>query len=275
MVAYSWGGSYNSTSSYSSYSNNFIYQDGIGMPTTNLAANGNRPIQVSGIGAGYQSGASGMYVNINYSGSGNVGSGTWATSGGTFRFVLGYSSGTMYFGRNTGDTSYPAAVDAGDGTSFGAGAVPGSFSYYGVPTVPQAPASSSPAAGSMTVTWTAPADNGGSAITGYRVQVATNSSFSIGLVTQDLGVVLTTTITGLTAGATYYYRIFAKNAVSTATSTTGVQTTTATQVIKAAIHLWSGSAEYSTTTISRWTGSAETPVTTLVRWNGTAEVALS
>ena len=68
------------------------------------------------------------------------------------------------------------------------------------------------ATGEATVNWTAPASNGGSAITGYDVTTyvagVLQSTKSVGLVTQ-------TTVTGLTNGTTYTFRVAAKNIAGT------------------------------------------------------------
>ncbi|HME51114.1 MAG TPA: fibronectin type III domain-containing protein [Candidatus Lokiarchaeia archaeon] len=59
--------------------------------------------------------------------------------------------------------------------------------------------------------WVAPSNNGGSAITNYRIYRGTSSGFETLLTT--LGVVLTYTNTGLTNGQLYYYQVSAMNAM--------------------------------------------------------------
>ena len=70
------------------------------------------------------------------------------------------------------------------------------------------PAGSAITANSLTLTWTAPSDTGGSAITGYDVQIWNGSIF---VDEAMLGVVLTYADSGLKAGTTYYYQVRAKN----------------------------------------------------------------
>jgi hypothetical protein len=84
--------------------------------------------------------------------------------------------------------------------------------------VPNAPAISSIftsiTRSSFSVRWSAPTDNGGSAITGYTVQVSTSSTFpSEGRISYTT----TTTsqvVTGLTSGTKYYVRVLASNKLS-------------------------------------------------------------
>lgn len=81
-------------------------------------------------------------------------------------------------------------------------------------TVPGAPGTpvATAGVGSATVTWTAPASDGNQPITNYRVTPY------IGAVAQaatTVGNVLTTTITGLTAGTSYTFKVAAINAEGT------------------------------------------------------------
>ena len=65
----------------------------------------------------------------------------------------------------------------------------------------------------MALTWTAPASDGGSPITGYQVWRGTTSG-TVSLVT-PVGLTTTYTDTTVTNGTTYYYRVAAVNAVDT------------------------------------------------------------
>jgi hypothetical protein len=75
-------------------------------------------------------------------------------------------------------------------------------------TVPAAPTNVSATAGnaSVTLTWTAPSNNGGSAITGYVITPLSGSAVSVGNVTSD-------TVSGLTNGTIYTFTVAAINTV--------------------------------------------------------------
>lgn len=112
--------------------------------------------------------------------------------------------------------------------AIGSSAYGASVSFSTSATVPGLP--TSVAAGSITpitasISFVAPASTGGSAITGYDVQVATNSGFTTDLQTiaDDAS---PTPLTGLIAGRLYYARVRAKNAVGNGSWTTAITFTT-------------------------------------------------
>ncbi|MCX6652682.1 MAG: fibronectin type III domain-containing protein [Methanomassiliicoccales archaeon] len=63
----------------------------------------------------------------------------------------------------------------------------------------------------VVLAWTAPADNGGSAITNYNVYRSTTETGTYSLIASPVG--LTYTDTGLTNGQTYWYKVGAVNVV--------------------------------------------------------------
>ncbi len=97
-------------------------------------------------------------------------------------------------------------------TSFGLGVLSAPTADVTPVTLAAAPGTPVATAGNAQValTWTAPADNGGSAITGYRVQVRTGTTV---VRTDNLANVTSTTIAGLTNGTAYNFRVRAVTAV--------------------------------------------------------------
>jgi titin len=89
-----------------------------------------------------------------------------------------------------------------------------SFRSAGVTTVPGAPRSpkATPGDRQVTVSWTAPSSNGGSAITGYRVQRATNGT-NWATVSTRPATARSFTVTGLTNRTAYQFRVRAVSAI--------------------------------------------------------------
>jgi hypothetical protein len=94
------------------------------------------------------------------------------------------------------------------------GVFAGGFNFIHVPQAPNSPSVTPSTDGSSAaVSWTFSGDNGGSAITGYRLQYNSNSAFTGQGSTIDVPGT-SATVTGLTAGSTYFYRVTARNTVS-------------------------------------------------------------
>jgi len=83
------------------------------------------------------------------------------------------------------------------------------------PTVPGTPTSLSASGGNAqaSLTWTAPASNGGTAITDYAVQFSSDSGSTWTTFADGTSTATSATVTGLTNGVAYVFRVAAVNAI--------------------------------------------------------------
>ena len=108
---------------------------------------------------------------------------------------------------NAAGTSLPSNVAAATTSEGGTGEDPGT------PTVLTATAEGQSA---IRLSWTAPADTGGSAITGYRIEISSDGGTNwVDLLNNTGSTVTNFTDTGLTPGSTRHYRVSAINAAGT------------------------------------------------------------
>ena len=107
------------------------------------------------------------------------------------------------------------ALSTGQGT-------PGSTVGAPVITAPGAPTVGTATAGNTTatLTWTAPTNTGGSAITGYQVRVANNAGTQVGALRPAGATATSLTVTGLTNGTTYRLQVAATNSAGTGANST-------------------------------------------------------
>jgi hypothetical protein len=213
---------------------------GVSLPTgARLAANGNRPVYVStvrvywaGRGASRKlrvlvGGVSTATVTVASGASASLSSALAVNAvfpnGGTKTVRIDANpDGSFYFGRESGTGS----VDS-YGTSFGQ--LSGSVEYYEVPTAPTSvTVSQSGVENAVDVAWTAPSDNGGSAVSGYQIQWSYNSDFSGSTIIGTGSSATTYKITGLSYGSTIYVKVAAINVVATAAGTSSVYSSSAT-----------------------------------------------
>ena len=220
----------------------FFYTDGIAIPQGRIVANGQGPIRVHSI-AGYISGVSSpANVSIAFGGAstGTFGVGQsgsaqatgprgmtgWVANGGSVRVQYNLDR-QCYIGRTT-DGSKSVI---GQNQSFGGFSLAGFFSYVEGPSDPQGVSAAAAGAGQATISWSGPADDGGSAILGYTVAYTQDSSFASGVAYVDAGNVPSTTISFLEAGKVYYFRVAATNDVTEHFSTKGFYSGTVSALI--------------------------------------------
>lgn len=212
---------YNSDSYQSNFNNNFTLDTLNVLPgaPTSLSATGyndSDPTSVglswlapSNVGSGLTQYEVQVSTNNSFSSPVVDHAATWATS-----YAVSLSYNTTYY------------VRVRASTSGGWGAWSSTISFVTGTTTPSAPGTPTTSAvsyTSMTVSWTAPTSDGGSAITSYTLERATNSGFTAGLTTVT-GIGGTSyNVTGLAAGTTYYFRVKALNA-NGASSASGTKT---------------------------------------------------
>ncbi len=92
-----------------------------------------------------------------------------------------------------------------------------------VPGVPQSLVAT-PGDGEVVLTWQAPADNGGSAVTGYEYRHAEGATVPPGTAWQSAGTALTATVDSLTNGTEYAFEVRAVNAVGDGSAATTAAT---------------------------------------------------
>lgn len=122
----------------------------------------------------------------------------------------------------TANTSYTFTVTATN--SYGTSNASSASNSITTATTPGAPTSvtvSDPGTdGYALVSWTAPASNGGSAITDYAVQYSSNSGSSWTTFSDGTSTSTSATVTGLTLDTAYIFRVAAVNAVGTGSYST-------------------------------------------------------
>lgn len=219
----------------------YLTTGGIGLPTGKAMYNGSQACLINSLNALVSGGVT-TNLQVNGTGTGNftcaagsspsytgyVGCAGWLVQGGTTGFTVNHS-GTMYFGRAGGGTT-------SDGHTSFAGTIGGAYGYADGPTAPGTPTLTLVGTGQVQVNFTASADNGGAAISAYRLFYwytgeATDAHY---VDISGSGYVLT----GLTPGRTVNTRLAAKNAVSDAAGTVGVVGSSAALFIPSGGRIW-------------------------------------
>jgi hypothetical protein len=215
-----------------SFTDQYVYSDGIGLPTGRVMDNGSRACLITAVRA-YAAGRGAtrsMSISLGSATTGSFAVGSagsaqdtgwksitpYLVQGGSVRFTLNLT-GSTFFGRGldgSGVDSY--------GNNFGT--LGGGYLWAQSPSSPGFNDLSASSTGVVHVNIAGPSDDGGANIIGYQVQWAKNSSFTSGLQYSNRGTGtddLDFNVTGLDAGTTYYFRVAARNAVTNAAGTTG------------------------------------------------------
>jgi hypothetical protein len=168
-----------------------------GAPTGLTATRGNAQVALSWT-APVSNGGSAITA---YTVTASPGGATCATTGATTCTVTGLTNGTLYSFTATATNAVGTSVASAPATATPA-------------TVPGAPtgltAKTNPPKG-VGLTWSAPASNGGSSITGYQIYRSTTSGSETSPVT--VGNVTTYVDTTTAKGVRYYYQVTAINAL--------------------------------------------------------------
>jgi hypothetical protein len=276
--AFSAGSSATNTGSYN-LDPNEVYSDGVSIPNGRQTANGQRPILVTRALAYISGYGASRTATIRVGGTlsspftvasaGSAQSTGWRTlsrlfTGATTARVEVEANGSFYFGRGSSGVTTKAA-----GGFTWTGGLAGLIEYVQAPSAPLSPSATPLPAGECTVAWSAPTTDGESAITGYRVQASKTADFSV--IEQTLDVAASPrscTFEGLDQGERYYFRVAARNAVTTAASTTSVWSTTAQA------DMLSGGSVYDGTglvpgEVLVYDGTALVAASAVLVWNGT------
>lgn len=193
-----------------------------------VTANGQHPIRVTRIGM-YVSGYGGVAVTCSL----QIG------AGGTNQFSMPAASSAQATGQRNLDyascffadaTTTTVSITTYGDAYFGAyrpisktteipgftiadTSLAGTIDYVQSPTAPRTPGIT-PGTSSAALTWVTPTTDGESPITNYRIEYTTDPTFATGVVVKNVGDTSADTVTGLTAGSTYYFRIAARNIVT-------------------------------------------------------------
>jgi hypothetical protein len=181
--------------------------------------------------------------------------GSWSTPSGSpaYRAVSGslalVNGGSKYltvtpgartrFGRGGSGT-----VTDGFGVDF-TGTIGGTYEWSEAPTAPTLSSVAMAGPTSAVVNFAAPSDDGGEAVTGYRIVYANNSGF-VGAATLDVdATALSRVVTGLTPGE-WWFKVAARNAVTQAAASSSVFSSSLSVVLSADVGDLDGWAAFGT-----------------------------
>ena len=190
-------------------------------------------------------------ITINSAGLLRITATTSGAGDGTGGLMTIVAAGQTYTGNSGGSggswtIDITKTVTVGQTITFASEYADGTFNSLQAwiipPAAPPAPTSltsPSQSSGSVYLTWAAPANDGGSAITDYAVQYSSDSGSNWTTFSRSASTALNATITGLTNGTSYQFRVAGVNSVGTGSySSTATATPTAGNSLTASG--WSG-----------------------------------
>lgn len=196
-------------------------------------------------------------------------------------YAGGWASASLASKRDTATGSFSSYTGNGQSTTVGTTYNPGNLYfqilYYYLPGAPNAPTVTSKTSTTATISWSLPAghDNGGTPITGYRIDYSSDGGTN--WITWTHGAysatpATTATITGLKPGGSYIFRVAAKNGVVPGYGLNGVDGESGFYIDASSTWIYDGvsSGPYSASSTStqlpggRWNGYVWQPVTTRI-----------